>query len=98
MNGEVLYLRERIVLAPATGRLVVVPVDEVDHYLAGIRDVKSPTRQHLLAGAAFSNEGEGDVFAGDGPQDLIGLLHGARAHDGLEDDVRLSFLQWHAQQ
>jgi biotin carboxyl carrier protein len=72
MNGEVLYVRERIVLAPATGRFVVVPADEVDPARAGQLVLKGESLASVVASGV-----EQPVTT-----PFTGVLAGLLAHDG----------------
>jgi len=72
MGGEVLHVSERIVLAPATGRFVAVPHDEVDPHRPGAL---------VLAGsplAAVITSGEAQAVT----TPFTGVLAGLLAHDG----------------
>ena len=72
MGGEVLHVNERIVLAPATGRFVAVPHDEVDPHQPGTL---------VLAGsplAAVVSSGESQAVT----SPFTGVLAGLLAHDG----------------
>ena len=72
MGGEVLHIRERIVLAPATGRFVAVPHDEVDPHATGTL---------VLAGsplAAVVSSGESQTVT----TPFTGVIAGRLAHDG----------------
>jgi biotin carboxyl carrier protein len=72
MSGEVLHVRERIVLAPATGRFVTVPHDEIDPHRPG---------SLVLAGsmlAAVVSSGESQPVT----TPFTGVLAGLLAHDG----------------
>ncbi len=72
MGGEVLHIRERIVLAPATGRFVTVPSDEVDPHATGTL---------VLAGsplAAVVSSGESQAVT----TPFTGVIAGRLAHDG----------------
>ena len=72
MGGEVLHVRERIVLAPATGRFVAVPADGGDAARPG---------SLVLAGsavAAVMSSGEEQTVT----TPFTGVLEGMLAHDG----------------
>ena len=72
MTGEVLHVRERIVLAPATGRFIAVPSDEVDPHETG---------SLVLAGsplAAVYSSGETQPVT----TPFTGVIAGRLAHDG----------------
>ena len=72
MGGEVLHISERIVLAPATGRFVAVPHDEVDPHATGTL---------VLAGsplAAVVSSGESQAVT----TPFTGVIAGRLAHDG----------------
>ncbi|MGH9135774.1 MAG: hypothetical protein ACRD0G_01850 [Acidimicrobiales bacterium] len=72
MGGEVLYVHERIVLSPFTGRFVTVPSDEVDPHQPG---------SLVLAGsplAAVISSGEAKAVT----TPFTGVLAGMLAHDG----------------
>jgi hypothetical protein len=72
MDGETLYGTERIVLAPATGRFVAVPHDEVDPHRPG---------SLVLAGTALGaviSSGEAQAVT----TTFTGVLAGLLAHDG----------------
>lgn len=72
MGGEVLHITERIVLAPATGRFVAVPHDEVDPHGTG---------SLVLAGsplAAVVTSGESQAVT----TPFTGVIAGRLAHDG----------------
>jgi biotin carboxyl carrier protein len=72
MGGEVLHVRERIVLSPVTGRFVAVPSDEVDPHHPG---------SLVLAGstlAAVVSSGEAQAVT----TPFTGVLAGRLAHDG----------------
>ena len=72
MGGEVLHITERIVLAPATGRFVAVPSDEVDPHETG---------SLVLAGsplAAVVSSGESQAVT----TPFTGVIAGRLAHDG----------------
>lgn len=72
MDGEMLHGRERIVLAPATGRFVAVPDDEVDPHQPGTL---------VLAGSpigAVVTSGESQAVT----TIFTGVLAGLLAHDG----------------
>ena len=72
MTGEVLHVRERIVLAPVTGRFVAVPNDEVDPHETG---------SLVLAGsplAAVVSSGESQAVT----TPFTGVIAGRLAHDG----------------
>ncbi|MEJ7844741.1 MAG: biotin/lipoyl-containing protein [Acidimicrobiales bacterium] len=72
MTGEAIHVTERIVLAPATGRFVSVPSDEVDPTAPGAL---------VLAGSPLAS-----VVASGGEQAVTtpftGVLAGILAHDG----------------
>lgn len=72
MPGEELHVSERIVLAPATGRFVAVPHDELDPHEPGTI---------VLAGsplAAVVSSGEHQAVT----SPFTGVLAGRLAHDG----------------
>lgn len=72
MTGEVMHIRERIVLAPATGRFVAVPDDEVDPHRPGTL---------VFAGsplAAVVSSGEAQAVT----SPFTGVIAGLLAHDG----------------
>lgn len=72
MGGEVLHVRERIVLSPVTGRFVLDRADEVDPAVPG---------SLVLAGAALGGVvGSGRTTAVTTP--FTGVLAGLLAHDG----------------
>jgi hypothetical protein len=72
MGGEVLDVRERIVLAPATGRFVAVPVDEIDPARPGsIVLAGTPLAAVLCSGVAQPVT-----------MPFTGVLAGLLAHDG----------------
>ena len=71
-DGEVLDVTERIVLAPATGRFVAIPNDEVDPHTPG---------SLVLAGsplAAVVTAGVSQTIT----TPFTGVLAGLLAHDG----------------
>ncbi len=72
MTGEVLHVRERIVLAPATGRFVTVPLDQNDPARPG----EIVLRGSSLA-AVLSSGTEQPVTT-----PFTGVLAGLLAHDG----------------
>ena len=72
MGGEVLHVRERIVLSPVTGRFVAFPHDEVDPHAPG---------SLVLAGsplAAVVTSGEAQSVT----TPFTGVIAGRLAHDG----------------
>lgn len=72
MGGEVLHIRERIVLAPATGRFVALPDDEFDPARPG---------SIVLAGSSMGavlSSGESQTIT----VPFTGVLAGLLAHDG----------------
>jgi multidrug efflux pump subunit AcrA (membrane-fusion protein) len=72
MGGEVLHVRERIVLSPVTGRFVALPTDEDDPARPG---------SLVLAGAplaAVVSSGESRAVT----TPFTGVLAGMLAHDG----------------
>ncbi len=72
MTGETLDVRERIVLAPVTGRFVAVPHDEVDPHGPGTL---------VLAGsplAAVVSSGQSQAVT----TPFTGVIAGRLAHDG----------------
>ena len=72
MTGETLDVRERIVLAPVTGRFVAVPSDEVDPHVPG---------SLVLAGsplAAVVTSGVAEPVT----TPFTGVIAGRLAHDG----------------
>lgn len=72
MGGEVLHIRERIVLAPATGRFVYLPHDELD---------PQPDGTLVLAGsplAAVVSSGVAQAVT----TPFTGVIAGRLAHDG----------------
>lgn len=72
MSGESLHVRERIVLAPATGRFVVDAADELDPACPG---------QLVVAGSPLGGViGSGCTTAVTTP--FTGVLAGLLAHDG----------------